>query len=144
MHAAVLWSHILEWEYREFERDDVFDYAGWFDGSSSTTKDKANLSLQWMWNDWSVAYLGEYINGQVAEVFFIPEYIQKIPSRMYHDLVASFTFGGLGGSTRLSAGITNLTDEAPPYIDTGFNASTDPSTYRLFGRCYYLRIKWAF
>ena len=44
---------------------------------------------------------------------------------------------------RFSGGVTNVTDEEPPYIDFGFNASTDPSTYRLFGRGYYFRVTWS-
>ncbi len=42
------------------------------------------------------------------------------------------------------AGVTNLTNEAPPYIDIGFNATTDPSTYRMFGRGYWLRVGYTF
>ena len=116
--------------------------SGTFDGSAFA-KDKANVSLQWLWNDLSVAYLGEYISGMDAEIWF-SDYIQKIPSKMFHDLVASYTFSGFGSSTTISGGITNFTDEAPPYIDIGFNGKTDPSTYRLFGRGYYLRLKWAY
>ena len=44
----------------------------------------------------------------------------------------------------MQAGITNFTDEAPPYIDYGFNGSTDPSTYRMFGQGYYIRIRQSF
>jgi iron complex outermembrane receptor protein len=43
----------------------------------------------------------------------------------------------------ISVGITNFTDEAPPYIDAGFNANTDPSTFRLFGRSYFVRLKYS-
>jgi iron complex outermembrane receptor protein len=43
----------------------------------------------------------------------------------------------------ISTGINNVTDEAPPYIDLGFNAKTDPSTYRLFGRGYFVRLSWS-
>ena len=50
----------------------------------------------------------------------------------------------LVGDTMLTLGITNVTDEAPPYIDRGFNANTDPTTYRMFGRGYFLRISQTF
>ena len=58
------------------------------------------------------------------------------------DLVANYTFDNFG--LTLSGGVTNLTDEAPPFIDVGFNAKTDPPTYRMFGRGYYLRASWKF
>jgi outer membrane receptor protein involved in Fe transport len=60
----------------------------------------------------------------------------------YQDLIATYDLGEHG--LRISAGITNLTNEPPPYIEIGYNATTDPSTYRLFGRGYYLRLAWGF
>ena len=60
---------------------------------------------------------------------------------MYHDIVGSYDFGQ---GTRISAGITNITDEEPPFIDTGFNANTDQATYRLFGMGYFMRLSHTF
>ena len=48
------------------------------------------------------------------------------------------------GGTNIAAGVTNLTNEEPPFIDTGFNANTDQATYRLFGRGYYVRLTQTF
>ena len=31
-----------------------------------------------------------------------------------------------------------------PYIEVGFNATTDPSTYRMFGRGYYVKLTHSF
>jgi len=104
---------------------------------------QAKLALQWMRNDWSVSYLGQYINGITTDSFLYGKNYQKIRSLLYHDLVAGYTFSGLGGSTRVSAGITNITDEPPPFIEEGF-VTTDTVTYRVFGRGYYVRLKWAF
>jgi iron complex outermembrane receptor protein len=105
-----------------------------------------------MWNDFSIGYLGEYISKLDADTFCNcgagnnPDgtYTQKIGDVLYHDLVASYTFKAFGSETMLSGGITNFTDEAPPYIEVGFNATTDPSTYRMFGRGYYLRMSVKF
>jgi iron complex outermembrane receptor protein len=100
-----------------------------------------------MRNDWSVSYLAEYISSLDADTFYydpIDPYIQMINSFLYHDLVASYTFDSFGSTTQLSGGITNIGDEEPPYIEQGFNATTDPSTYRMFGRGWYLRLKWSY
>ena len=59
---------------------------------------------------------------------------------LYHDLFASYTIGG----AKIMAGVTNLTNEEPPFIEIGFNATTDPSTYRMFGRGYWLRVGYTF
>jgi len=153
--AAVLWAHLMERTKEAFPGSGNEDLSGRYtdptaqDGGAYAT-DKINYSLQWMWNDLSVGYLGEYISGLDADTFCNcgegnqPDgsYIQKIDSQLYHDLVANYTFGQWG--LTLSGGVTNLTDEPPPFIEVGFNASTDPSTYRLFGRGYYLRAQWKF
>jgi outer membrane receptor protein involved in Fe transport len=139
LQASLLWTHTLESKQKAFEGDEVSDNVG----TARAPQDKVNLSLQWMLNDWSVSYFGEYISAVTSETFYDPSYLQQISSFWYHDLTASYTFGGLGGSTQLSAGIRNITNEAPPFIETGV-VTTDVSTYRLFGRGYYLNLKWKF
>ena len=84
--------------------------------------------------------MGEYISSLDATAVFLPDYEYKVDSQLYHDLVASYTWN----STTFTAGLTNFTNEAPPYIDAGFNAKTDPPTYRMFGRGYYLRLTWKY
>ncbi len=116
--------------------------------------DKWNFSFQWMLGDFSVSYLAEYISGLDADTFcncfegntsaMDGTYIQEIDSYLYHDLIGSYTWNAFGSSTQFTAGITNITDEEPPFIEVGFNATTDPSVYRMFGRGYYLRLQWAF
>ena len=158
--AALLWSHLLERTKTAFAGAPEEDLSGRYtdptaeDGGAYAT-DKFNYSVQWFRNNFSVGYLGEYISELDADTFCncdsdgdpsnnLPDgtYIQKIDAQLYHDLVASYTFEGTG--THVALGVTNLTDEEPPYIDTGFNANTDPATYRLFGRGYYLRLTQSF
>jgi outer membrane receptor protein involved in Fe transport len=148
--AAVLWAHMLERTKTAFPGSAEQELQGTYtnvtgqDGGGYP-EDKINYSLQWMRNDFAIGYLGEYISSMSTfDAGFIGDYEYNIDSFLYHDLVASYTFGGLGSSTTISAGITNFTDEAPPYIDLGFNAKTDVSIYRLFGRGYYLRLAWKY
>jgi len=153
--AAFLWSHLLERTKTAFPGSPVIDLSGRYtdptaaDGGAYAT-DKINYSLQWAWNDLSLGYLGEYISDLDADTFCNcgagnqPDgtYIQAIDDQLYHDLVATYTFGEWG--VTLTGGVTNLTDEPPPFIEVGFNASTDPATYRQFGRGYYVRAQWKF
>ncbi|MBN8430630.1 TonB-dependent receptor [Microbulbifer salipaludis] len=139
--TTLLWVRQLENSRTAFAGDEAEDQVGTMSGNGSVyAEDKANYSVNWYWNDLSVSYLGEYIGEIEAPASFI-NYTQKVDAQLYHDLAAAYTFPT---NTRLSLGVTNLTNEAPPYIDFGFNASTDPSTYRLFGRSYYLRVSQEF
>ena len=138
-----LLAHFLERERTEFEGGTTNDFVGEYVGASFA-ENKINYTLAWNRGDLTVSYLGEFLfTRQWYENPDDPsDYRQKIDSQLYHDLVASYAFPET--RTRIAAGITNFTDEEPPYIDLGFNASTDPSTYRLFGRSYYVRIAQAF
>jgi outer membrane receptor protein involved in Fe transport len=158
--AAFLWSHLLERTKRANPNADEIDLSARYtdptaqDGGAYA-QDKVNATLQWGYNDISVGWLMEFISGMDADTFCncdsdgdpsnnLPDgaYIQTIDSILYHDLVANYTFDEW--RTTVTAGITNITDEPPPFIEVGFNATTDPSTYRLFGRGYYLRLSWKF
>jgi iron complex outermembrane recepter protein len=137
--ASVLWSHMLERTQQAFEGDEINDIAGTFTGSAFA-EDKIGYSVDWSRGDFHVAYLGEMIGEMTAEDTFGIGYLQTIDSQLYHDIILGYSYKDTGLSATL--GLTNITDEAPPFIDLGFNASTDPSTYRLFGRGYYVRLSW--
>jgi len=141
---AFLWAHMLDRTSQNFPGDTVNDLVGTrTTGSSGTnySEDKINYSVTWALNDFNIAYLGEYISEVTSEAVLIP-YEQKVDAQLYHDLIFGYDLTKTG--TRFSLGLTNITDEEPPYIDQGFNAKTDPSIYRMFGRSYYLRIQQNF
>ncbi|MEW5250534.1 TonB-dependent receptor domain-containing protein [Microbulbifer sp. 2201CG32-9] len=139
--TSLLWVRQLENRRTPFEGAATEEQAGTLAANGNLyPEDKLNYSVNWYWNDLSVSYLGEYV-GEIDANAQLIDYIQKVDSQLYHDLAAAYTFPT---NTRISLGVTNLTNEEPPYIDDGFNASTDPSTYRLFGRSYYLRLSQEF
>ncbi|WP_444906353.1 TonB-dependent receptor domain-containing protein [Microbulbifer sp. SSSA008] len=143
--ASLLWTHLLERTKTAYPGAEEENLEGRYtdptaEDGGAYAENKINYSLSWYWNELSVSYRGEYISALDADVSYV-DHIQKIDAQLYHDLVASYDFSN---GTSVSGGITNLTDEEPPYIDVGFNASTDPATYRLFGRGYYLRLNHKF
>jgi iron complex outermembrane recepter protein len=145
--ASLLWAHMLERTKTAFPGDPKQDLSGRFtdptaqDGGAYA-EDKISYALQWARGDLSVAYLGEFISSLDADLAFFPGESHKIDSQLYHDIVVSYEIQQT--NTRIAASITNITDEAPPFIDTGFNAKTDPSTYRMFGRGYWVRLEQRF
>jgi iron complex outermembrane receptor protein len=153
--ASMLWSHLFERTKIPFAGAVEDDLSGRYtdptaqDGGAYAS-DKISGAVQWFSGDWSAGILYEYISSLDADTFCNcgagnnPDgtYTQKIDSQLYFDLVGSYTFGEAG--VTLSGGITNITDEPPPFIEVGFNASTDPATYRQFGIGYYLRLAYKF
>ncbi|MDJ0748726.1 MAG: TonB-dependent receptor [Woeseiaceae bacterium] len=158
--ASLLWSHLLERTKVARPGAAEEDLSGRYtdptaEDGGAYAENKINYSIQWMRDGLSIGYLGEYVSALDADTFCNcdsdgdpsnngpnGEYIQAIDSVLYHDIVIDYTFEEYG--TNIAAGFTNLTDEMPPYIDTGFNANTDPATYRLFGRGYYIRLTQSF
>ncbi|MDJ0812708.1 MAG: TonB-dependent receptor [Woeseiaceae bacterium] len=145
--VAMLWSHTLEQTLVELPGDPERNLEGLHFENVTTqnggtyAEDKINTSVQWANGGFSVSYLAEYISGIEADtVFFGSDYIQDIDSFLYHDLTANYEWEGL----TVTAGVTNLTDEEPPWIDSAFNAKTDVTTYRMFGRGYFVRLKYGF
>jgi len=141
--GTVLWSRNLNYDLQSFAGDDTSDLVGLYTGSSFA-EDKANITLGWSRDRLGVTYLGEYIGGMEADTTFssLTGYVQDLDAEMYHDLIVDYRMGE-DRNGQISVGITNFTDEAPPYIDAGFNANTDPSTFRLFGRSYFVRLKYS-
>lgn len=147
--AALLWSHLLERARTPYPGAPEEEMIGThFLNSSSTdggtyAEDKWNASLHWTLGDLSVGYMAEYIGEIEAEATYQTSYNQQIDAQLYHDLVFDYRLDFVG-ETMLTLGITNLTNEEPPYIDRAFNASTDPTAYRMFGRGYFARVSQTF
>ena len=146
--AALLWAHMLERTKTALPGDPEQDLLGQHTNTTAEdggtyADDKMNFSLHWYYGDLTVGYLAEYISGIKATATYQTDYVYNIDSYLYHDLVFDYTLDAFG-STMVTVGFTNLTNEEPPFIDPAFNASTDPNTYRMFGRGYFLRISQTF
>lgn len=152
--ADILWTHALERTKTAFDGATEEDLSGRYtdptaaDGGARP-EDKVSYSFAWGHDSGlKITYLGEYIGAMDADTFCNcgagntedGRYIQKIGSELYHDLIAQYAYNE---NWQFSFGITNVTDEAPPFIEVGFNGGTDPATYREFGRGYYFRVKWS-
>lgn len=90
----------------------------------------ADMSLRWRFID-SMKDEGD------------PEF--KVGSTSYFDLTGSYAFSGnsLEGLV-LRAGVTNLTDRDPKIYPNYVQSNTDPSTYDVLGRRYFLAMSYSF
>jgi outer membrane receptor protein involved in Fe transport len=63
-----------------------------------------------------------------------------VPAYSYFDLDASYN---IGTHLQLSAGVTNVADKGPPLV-SGAPLTTDPATYDILGREYFVGVKATF
>ncbi len=68
----------------------------------------------------------------------------KLDAVEYLDLTLGYTFSDMLEGLRLRAGVTNLTDEDPVIYPTSQQANTDPSTYDVLGRRYFVSATYTF
>ena len=148
--ASLLWAYLIERTKKQspistteglggrFTDDTVEDGGGY-------PRNKINYALHWSRNNLSIGYLGEYIHDVLSdESPGLPtglNYTYTVDSVIYHDIVGSYDFGQ---GTSISAGITNVTDEEPPFVAAGFNGATSPEMYRMLGQGWYARLSHEF
>lgn len=146
--AAFLWAYLIERTKLaspisteeglggRFTDDTVEDGGGY-------PRNKINYSINWYRNNLMIGYLGEYIHDMISNgsAFFSEDYRYNVDSILYHDIVGSYDFGQ---GTSLAIGITNISDEEPPFVAAGFNAATSPEIYRMLGMGWYARLSHEF
>jgi iron complex outermembrane receptor protein len=139
----------------KFERQelpgDVFES---YEGTIGTNIANAFPEWKWAFNvgyNWSglgVNARWRYVDSMVDETYdgssaALPKF--SIPSVSYYDLTAYYSFsGGFADGLTLRAGVVNLTDEEPEIYPSYIQANTDPSTYDVLGRRYFINLNYAF
>ena len=123
--ASLLWTHLLGRTKTPFAGASREELAGTYTNVSDEDggaypDNKANLSLQWYRDNLSIGWLGEYVGSMTTMTNYAGDYEYTIDALLYHDIVGRYEFSGTG--TEISVGVTNLSNEPPPYIDLGFNA----------------------
>ncbi|MEZ9820386.1 TonB-dependent receptor plug domain-containing protein [Shewanella sp. 10N.286.45.A1] len=137
---AGLDTSILE-KYEEFDQDGVaVDYRGFITGGAGAyAKLKTNFNLSAAGDNWSATYEARYIDGM--DSFACQDnpsecYAPSVDSIVYHDLSATYD---VTNTVRLSGGVNNLLDEDAPYYSGNNDSNTDPYTYDVLGRYFFVR-----
>ena len=144
---SFLVTHILNRETEDFAGAGVEDFNGRFAASpidASFNQTQAKILAGWNYGDWGVFYQLDHYSGLDADLvnFDATEGTQSIASQSYSDL--TFTYAVPWQESTLSLSINNVFDKDPPYIESGFNGSTDEARYRLFGRTYNVGFRTRF
>ncbi|MCW3174168.1 TonB-dependent receptor [Shewanella subflava] len=127
--------------YEEFDPDGVaVDYRGYITGGvGAYAKFKSNFNLTASADDWSATYEARYIDGMdsfACKADTTKCYAPSVDSIVYHDLSGSYD---LTNTVRVSAGVNNVFDEEPPYYTGNNDSNTDPYTYDVLGRYFFVR-----
>jgi len=147
LSARLLATYLERWDERPFSGGALIHHARWFDGGA-LPRWRASGHIDWRRGPWLASYAVEYIGSMTEDVlefpplriFFAP-YTRRIAPVFFHDIEAGYDFPhGLG----LRAAITNVTDEDPPFVNTGLPENTDPGSYRLLGRTYFIQLLYRF
>jgi outer membrane receptor protein involved in Fe transport len=125
----------------------VLNYAGSI-GNDSVSPDvahphwKAVTALGYGLGPFSAGVHWRYIGAMVhqSSVADPTSIIAGVPAYNYFDLDLHYNYKE---SLEFSAGATNLADKGPPVV-SGTPLNTDPATYDIIGRAYYLSLKAKF
>ncbi|QYJ77691.1 TonB-dependent receptor [Shewanella acanthi] len=138
------WDTSILTKYEEFDPDgNAVDYRGYITGGvGAYAKLKSNINVTANLDDWSFTYEARYIDGMDSFACQTKAcYAPTVGSVVYHDLSGSFD---LTQNIRLSGGINNLFDKEPPYYTGNNDSNTDPYTYDVLGRYFFVRASMKF
>ncbi|PZN98873.1 MAG: hypothetical protein DCF29_19810 [Alphaproteobacteria bacterium] len=126
---------------------DGIDYKGTvgaYNISLSLPEYKGNISLGYDFGAVRVNYSGTYI-ASMENQGNIPAFddggYTGTDAYWYHDVSASYNFND---SVEIFGGVRNLADEEPPVFDNANDGNTDPNTFDVVGRYFFVgaRLKY--
>jgi iron complex outermembrane recepter protein len=141
LRAKWVSSYLLAWDDATIQGEPLTENAG-------TASSGFDVLPEWKW----AATLGYTWEGFDADVrwrhigettdFSIPEF--TLDAVEYVDLTVGYTFSDRLEGLRLRAGVTNLTDEDPIIYPSAQQSNTDPATYDVLGRRFFVSATYAF
>jgi iron complex outermembrane recepter protein len=139
LHALV--TNLLEHTVQVFEGGESIERLGRANFGFALPEWRGLGGVSWTRDVWSAGYTLQW-TGAYTDCGFTLElepYCFEVPSVLYHDLDASYQWGGIV----IRTGVNNLTDRDPPYLTGAAQANTNQGTYRLLGRTYFLQVSYA-
>jgi len=137
LHALV--TRLLTHDVQVFEGSETIDRLGRGNFGFVLPEWRGLGGVSWSRDAWRASYALQWIGAFVNCTLTLEQafYCLDVPDVFYQDIDASYQWR----SITVRAGVNNLTNEDPPF--TAGNANTDPPTYRLLGRTYFLQLSYA-
>jgi iron complex outermembrane receptor protein len=143
----------LDWDTSYLDRFDIdfvgarstLDWAGTISngegGNGSYTQWRSSLRLGVERESWGASWLVNYIGDAESQFQRIGATAPGVGSVTYHSLEGSLR---LSANLVLRGGVNNLFDKDPPYYTDPIDQNTDPFTYDLLGRRYFMKATYTF
>ena len=135
-------TNLLNWKEAITTADPFEEFAG-------TASDSFDALPEWKWTT-TVGYgVGGFDGdvrwrhiGDMTDTSF-PDF--TLPKMDYYDVTAGYTFSGnMLEGLRVRAGVTNITDEQPIVYPSQQQSNTDPATYDVLGRRWFVNLTYTF
>jgi iron complex outermembrane receptor protein len=144
----LLWTHVLTREQQETAVDPFIERDGTISSTVGSAYPKNKFVLATTFSAWDVSlrYNLRFVQGMDvvnADAVLSPSQgaAPSTPDFFYHDLTARWAINDALG---LTVGALNIADKDPPVYTTssgvGIQSNTDPSTYDVLGRRYFLNL----
>lgn len=114
------------------------------DGLGSIPRFKFTANANWSRGPLAGNVRVHYIDDLEEDSFLGGPAVNVMNSWTTVDLQASYTLDLLGSNTKITLGVDNVGDKAPPVAQTGFDDNIDGRTYDLIGRFWYTRLNVSF
>jgi iron complex outermembrane receptor protein len=140
----LLGNWLQKWQIAYLPGLPVIDYRGTIgDNPSSAFPDyKLLLNARWTWNSFGAGLRAQYLPAMLNKYASYDSFTTvNVPSITYLDANVSWR---MDDKIELRAGVENLTDKQPPLYTASVQMNTDPSTYDVLGRRYFLRANLKF
>ncbi|MNH85108.1 Vitamin B12 transporter BtuB precursor [compost metagenome] len=117
--------------------DPIYDFVGTIgSGTGSATPEwRHTISANWALDPFTVTATARYIDEMVHSNTLTGGTGTGTPEIWYFDLRGTWD---VNDTVSLRAGVNNVFDEQPPLYTPNIQSNTDPSTYDVLGRRYYV------
>ncbi len=155
INTSLAMTYLMEWQQQEDPAAPLTDQAGTIGEIFGETfpEWKGRLSVGYAFSDYNLQWTMNYVDGMkvvnsnAARTDVVNGLAPKVSSYTLHRLTGSWNPRQVDGLS-LTLGVANLLDEEPPIFTTdggaGVQSNTDPSTYDVLGRRYFLQATYSF
>lgn len=143
LNFNVLSTWVEKYESQTTNVDPVNDFVGSIgSGTGSATPEwRHTVNLGWDWDKLSMTATGRYIDEMINAATITGGTGTGVDSMWYLDLRGTYD---LNDTVQLRMGVNNVTNEEPPLYSPNIQSNTDPSTYDVLGRRYFIGINARF